>query len=274
MKMLMNLFIFFLISMSCCNIVFADDSKQKMDQTLDNLWQGFQLIVKIYSDIKTSQEIEHEEIVKRWVQNNLSQFFPTDKIDSQELMKYIFPEKEKYNIHLIVDFRKNPALAAISFAPITPVAIKKYFNSKVELIDLYSEKISGGLFNMKTKRLDSLKSFAEKNSEKENFCAVTYLVPFVMKTDFHKRSDGRWQINIKSSLTGSCHFMEREKTFERQIMLVMPYTFQVDLSKIDDKRYIDLSQVISPVDTIIGVLIWNEFFEWLKREAGYKNIQI
>ncbi|MCS7232360.1 MAG: hypothetical protein RMJ67_09530 [Elusimicrobiota bacterium] len=68
--------------------------------------------------------------------------------------------------------------------------------------------------------------------------------------------------------------MEREKTFEKTTYLNLPYSLQIDYSKIEEDKYIDVTKEIQPVPLIIDILLFNDVINWLKKEMhffGLKN---
>lgn len=245
------------------------------ETAVESLWAVHQKIVQTYSDWKDGQEVEFEEINKKWVLSGIKQTSESVQITGgkQEFMKCVFPKDSNYTLTLVADATNNIPGALIGLSYLVVSTGKKFFNSKVEIVDMHSDRISGGLFNLDSKRVESLKSFLKKNSEKENFCSFLSTLLVAKKSDFSQRQDGKWQINIRNSITGRCPFAQREKTFERKLTLVMPYSFQPDLSKIKGE-YIDISRLVSPVNVIIESLLINDFFEWLRKEMQYRGIQI
>lgn len=280
MKKIILLFMSFLLF--AFSPVFAYSSEQdnkSFEPIINNCWEYYQKIIQSYPEWKNNEEIELESVYKIWFQTGLNQLAQnisdnSKDLKKQDLMKYLFPEKGSYSLTLIIDPTGEPVRTVVSPSFIEMVVIKKVFNSKVELVDRYSERISGGLFNLDSVRDDSLKSFYKKNINKENTCSLLRLILYLKKSDFVKRSDGRWQLNLHNSMTVKCPFAEREKTFEKTIHLIMPYNFQPDISKIDDNKYINMKNVTEPVDTILDFQLFNEFIHWLKKEMNFKGINL
>lgn len=275
-KLVILSFLFFMLFISLC---FAQDNQTENDKSIElkveNLWASYKKIIQIYSDWKDGQEIELEEIHKKWVQGGINQLMSsTGKVEKRDMMKNLFPENDKYTLMLITNPTADPVRSVTGHSLITIAAVKKFFDSKVELVDMNSERISGGLFNLDSKRIESLRSFFKKQAEKENVCSFSTFVMFFKKSDFTQRPDGRWQVRLHDVLTGSCPFAQREKSFEKTIYLIMPYSVQFDLSKIEDNKYIDIRNLISPADLILNVQNLNEFFEWLRKEMKYRGMQI
>ncbi|GLI52589.1 MULTISPECIES: hypothetical protein [Thermodesulfovibrio] len=274
-KLLILIYVFLGVILFANSFCLASEDKKSFELETENLWNYYQKITQTYSDWKNEQEIELDEIHKKWVQIGINQITSSiENSDKQDFMKFLFPENGKYSLMLITNPVVDPIRNIVGQATFTAVAIKKFFDSKVELVDMYSERISGGLFNMDSKRIDSLKSFFKKNSEKENTCSFATFILYVKKPDLVKRQDGRWQIKLSNKLIGSCPFIQREKTFEKTIYLIMPYSFQPDLSKIDDNKYINITPSIQPTNVILDIQLLNEFFEWLRKEMKFHNIQI
>lgn len=260
-------------------VVYSSDENKIFEPLVNNLWEYYQKTLHNYPVWKNGEEIEFENVYKIWLQNGLNQIAANianaiKDLKKQDIIEYLFPKDLNYNLMLIIDPTGNP-VKAIASPPIHEiVAIKKAFNSKVEFVDRYSERISGGLFNLDSVRDDSLKSFYKKNINKDNTCAIALSFILLKKSDFVKRPDSRWQLTLHDSITVKCPFAEREKTFEKTVYLIMPYTFQPDLSKIDDNKYIDTRNFTEPANTIIHSQLLDEAIQWLKKEMKFKGINL
>ncbi len=279
MKKIWFLLIAVLLIINPVFVYSSEDENKFFESMVSSSWEYYQKILQSYSVWKNGEEIELENVYKTWFQSGLNQA-ATNILDAikdlkkQDIMKYLFPKDSNYNLRLIIDLTGEPIKIVASPSTIEIAVIKKAFNSKVEFVDRYSERISGGLFNLDSTRNDSLKSFYKKNINKENTCSISLLIPLLKKSDFVKKPDNRWQLNLHDSITVKCPFAEREKTFEKTIHLIMPYNFQPDLSKVDDNKYIDVRNFTEPANTILHFQLLDEALQWLKKEMKFKGINL
>lgn len=90
-KLLILIYVFLGVILFANSFCLASEDKKSFELETENLWNYYQKITQTYSDWKNEQEIELDEIHKKWVQSGINQITSSiENSDKQDFMKFLF----------------------------------------------------------------------------------------------------------------------------------------------------------------------------------------